>query len=273
MDELGTLGTEKHTGGVILKPPRNRSRFWFLTINNPDDTDAQKIRGMKEKWVFQYERGEVKGTLHIQATLGFKNPVDFTKIKEWFPRAKIERAKQVEACVKYCSKSDTRVDGPWSQGFYIPPIRILRPWQKKIVDDLLVQNDRQLLWISDINGGIGKTFLAKYLVENYNAIYINGSAKDMKCAIASWANKDDLICIFGFPRSKDGMISYAGIEEIKDGLFFSSKYEPVMINMRSPRILILANFDPDKKEMSSDRWDIRYGVDLTDTNDNKGLEI
>ncbi len=40
---------------------------------------------------------------------------------------------------------------------------ILRPWQKKVVQELSFQGDRQVLWVFDFDGGSGKSELVEYL--------------------------------------------------------------------------------------------------------------
>lgn len=91
------------------------TRQWFLTINNPDSDDLPKIPG-EVFAVWQKEVGAVCGTPHIHATLIHKNAVSFNKVKATHPRADIQRVKKTAAAIKYCSKEDTRVSGPWERG-------------------------------------------------------------------------------------------------------------------------------------------------------------
>lgn len=91
------------------------TRQWFLTINNPESEDLPMIPG-EVFAVWQKEVGAECGTPHIHATLIHKNAVSFNKVKATHPRAKIQRVKCVPAAIKYCSKEETRVNGPWERG-------------------------------------------------------------------------------------------------------------------------------------------------------------
>lgn len=262
----GTTGTK--TGGNTKPQSKReiRGRNWFLTINNPSFSDDTKIREL-EKYCFQYEKGE-SGTIHIQAVIGFKNPISFNSVKKMFNTAHIEPVKSINEALDYCNKSNTSISCNWSRGFKpqtpIKIIKELRPFQQKIVDNINFHDDRKINWYYDTHGNIGKTSLAKYLCVKYNALYVNGKGADMRYAVANWENKNELICIFGFARSLEGKISYTGIEDIKDGLFFSGKYESSMTIMNSPYIICLANWYPDTSEMSKDRWNI---IKLDDNED------
>ena len=60
---------------------------------------------------------------------------------------------------------------------------VLRQWQQKVVDDLKIQNNRKVMWVWEATGGIGKTFLAKYITTNLNGFYIqNGKNTDISYA-------------------------------------------------------------------------------------------
>lgn len=57
------------------------------------------------------EKG-AEGTLHIQAFIRFTNKRSSKALKKMFPRAHIEVAKHSFESWQYCSKLDTRVEGP-----------------------------------------------------------------------------------------------------------------------------------------------------------------
>lgn len=66
--------------------------------------------------VFQTEMGE-QGTLHFQGYLEFKAQVRFSHIKRFLPTAHIELARGTpQQCDEYCSKEETRMDGPYRFG-------------------------------------------------------------------------------------------------------------------------------------------------------------
>lgn len=93
-----------------------KARSFLLTINNPREDDKKNLEECGSDYlIFQLEKGE-QGTEHYQAFLYFKNARSFASIKKKFPRAHIERARNAKASIKYCSKEDTRVEGPWEFG-------------------------------------------------------------------------------------------------------------------------------------------------------------
>jgi len=89
-----------------------RGSWWSITINNPTDEDRLFLRAPPEfvkEMIYQDEVGTT-GTLHIQGCLN-TNQQRMTAIKEWLPRAHIEKAykQNGEALKNYCRKTDTAV--------------------------------------------------------------------------------------------------------------------------------------------------------------------
>lgn len=99
-----------------------QARRWFFTINNEERTDeefASYVQSLEHfKYVcFQRERGEKEQTEHIQMFLIFSVAKRFSTIKKYFPRAHIEEVKGTNVQARdYCSKSETRVSGPYEFG-------------------------------------------------------------------------------------------------------------------------------------------------------------
>lgn len=59
----------------------------------------------------------------------------------------------------------------------------LRPWQVTVVDDLKKQDNRKVMWVWESTGGVGKTWLAKYIAANLGGYYIqNGKNSDIAYA-------------------------------------------------------------------------------------------
>lgn len=87
-----------------------RSNCWSITINNPTQTDEYNIGLARQKgWKVegQLERGE-QGTEHYQLIL--RTPqVRFSAVKQVFPRAHIEVARNVQALKAYVQKDETRL--------------------------------------------------------------------------------------------------------------------------------------------------------------------
>lgn len=175
--DSGTVGT---TGGntntpVVDKSKKNRN--YFFTWNNPDISGsnlAQIFESYDAKWVFQLEEGK-NATRHYQGLIAFKNARSFSALKSEFPKWHIEVCKNLTSAVAYCSKADSRVEGPWFKGFKIKKdlktITNLYKWQEQIINILKEDaDDRKIYWLVDKDGNLGKTALCKYICKNYNAI-------------------------------------------------------------------------------------------------------
>lgn len=96
------------------------SRGWCFTINNPDADYAETLIGsIPHKYiVFQEERG-AQGTTHVQGYVYFANAKQVQAVSRMGPfrHAHLEIARgTAEQNRDYCTKEDTRVNGPWEDG-------------------------------------------------------------------------------------------------------------------------------------------------------------
>lgn len=256
----------------------DKSRAWFFTLNNPDRTPLEMHSDLlllePKSFVFQLEKGE-DGTPHYQGAVYCKNairmPLQLNKKIHW------ERCKSWVKAVKYCSKEETRIDGPWTYNCALPEkleiITVLKPWQNKVAEILRGKPDnRKILWLWEPTGNAGKTAMAKWICKHFEAIYLNGKGTDAKYAVQQVISKGKPldVVVFGYPRSSAEYVNYGCIEEIKDGIFFSGKYEAGMVMYNSPHVVVFSNEQPDLSKMSADRWDIRC-IDLMDVPPNPVL--
>lgn len=105
-----------------------RPRAICFTINNPSEDERRlfedRFVSSTGYGIWQLERG-ASGTLHIQGYGWRDKPTTFTKWKEIVGgRAHIEGARgTAEENKAYCSKQDTRVDGPFEHGVIPQPGR------------------------------------------------------------------------------------------------------------------------------------------------------
>lgn len=105
------------------RPPP--AKGWVFTLNNPEPQDEVREAllalaeddGPAEYIVFQLERG-AEGTLHFQGYVAWKNKKRFDPVRELLGgRAHVEKRKGSAAqAIAYCTKAETRVDGPWEAG-------------------------------------------------------------------------------------------------------------------------------------------------------------
>lgn len=95
-----------------------RYRRWFFTINNPQEADdpAQWDRSHITFCHWQKEQGE-SGTPHYQGLVVLDNNISLSALKaKYCSRGHFQVLKSVEAGVKYCSKEEGRLAGPFSFG-------------------------------------------------------------------------------------------------------------------------------------------------------------
>lgn len=268
MTQVDTVDTALHA----TRNTKDRGRYWCFTINNPIMSGEELSMTLSVgEYVFQLECGE-SGTNHYQGFIGFKNARTFASIKKLLPTAHIEKCKNMHAAKAYCSKSDTRIQGPWTNIVTREEIRdplkdvTLHEWQRNIIKLCDTQPDtRTIHWYHDSVGNSGKTSLAKHLCLTYpeKVLYLCGKAADMKYGVCEFIKKNDLkIVIIDLTRSVENFVSYQGIEEIKNGIFYNTKYESKMVIYNSPHVIVFANFEPELYKLSLDRWNI---VDINAT--------
>lgn len=268
--ELGTVG---HSFGCGLSnsrmSTRTRSRAWFFTWNNPEEgTVAQLGSTFSEvEYVCQLERGE-EGTPHLQGVIRFKNPREGPG-EDLFGLCHWERCRNWRAAVKYCTKVESRIDGPWTNVEGLTwretikdPLagRELYWWQKNVLELIEGEPDnRSIYWLWEPEGCAGKTSLAKHICLKYpkKAIYLNGCNKDILFGVSTRLEESDIkVAIFGLSRQDASYMSYRSLEQLKDGIFYSGKYESRMCMFNPPHVLVFANFAPDMVSLSFDRWKV-----------------
>lgn len=140
----------------------------------------------------------------------------------------------------------------------------LRQWQFDMDVELKKEpNDRKVLWVWEPTGNVGKSWFARWLVVNRDAIIMQpGRLQDMSYL---WAQKQSNIVIFDCSRTlapaEDAKYDpltacYQLAEQLKNGMVQSTKYVPTMVISDAPHVLFLANFAPTYAVLSADRWDV-----------------
>lgn len=162
----------------------NPIAIWSLTIGkndlSPDDIKSW-CKSKCSKWVFQLERGEQTGYLHYQCTVDLKTKTRFVEVPAgWTGHACAYQTSETRngSHFNYAMKDDTRVEGPWADNdepdFVHADIEgtSLRPWQQRCFDQLKSQNNRNIMFIKDEQGSVGKTHFAKWCYFYKKAILV-----------------------------------------------------------------------------------------------------
>lgn len=228
------------------------------------------MREKFERWVFQCERGERLGHLHLQGYACLKEKERPVPVGKWLgsnglPGVVVQpgSVNGKQALKKYCMKKDTRVAGPWAdKAIYLGQdlITTLYPWQEAVHQLVLSKpHPRKIYWFYDAIGGAGKSAFAKWLMFHHEVPCLTfGDAKDLLYVVQNFANRPAYL--FDLSRTKGGKCSmseiYQALESVKNGYFTSTKYESQMCLMQTPHVVVFSNHLPDMGCLSQDRWSI-----------------
>lgn len=180
----------------------------------------------------------------------FKNMLGFDK-------AHIEPTKDYFKAKAYCSKTETRIEGPYDEkSIFLNTPELTKSWQINAKAECLEKPDyRKIKWYVDIVGGAGKTDFCIHMYDTMKAcIFNNGKFSDIAYALP----ENPQIIIFDLPRTLEERVNYTAIEACKNGLIFSGKYESSMKRFNKPHVIVMANFEPDYNALSKDRWDVIF---------------
>lgn len=246
----------------------NQSKYWVFTLNNWTEEQSEIIESTFEQGGYKYIWGEEvgeSGTPHLQGYLEHEKRFRPSQLKfgdglKWNQIHWEKRRGTRKQAIEYCQKDGQYKTNMTIQRRLVKMTRnVLRPNQREICDKYVEPEDplfgREIHWYWEDVGGWGKSVIAKYMVDQMNAIVVSGAGKDVFCAIAEAVKEKDVpIVIFDVPRSQAGYVSYQAIEKLKDGLFFSGKYESGMVRFNSPHVICFANAPPEYEKLSEDRW-------------------
>ncbi len=92
------------------------SRYWLITVNNPDKDFEDYVDENISLLVGQQERG-AQGTLHWQLYVEFRNPVRIGTVKRVFDGCHAEKRRGSRSdALRYCTKDESREAGPFYRG-------------------------------------------------------------------------------------------------------------------------------------------------------------
>lgn len=137
----------------IGMPPVVQARAWVFTIFEPGlapdlankqvDNGRPRLRYL----IFQIERCPDTDRLHIQGYVQFKDPVRRGALQRWLgaPNCHVEKANgSADQNRAYCTKEETRVDGPWEIGQAVGQGQ--RTDLEALHDDLRNNSETRDLW-------------------------------------------------------------------------------------------------------------------------------
>lgn len=98
-------------------PKQSCARLYYVaTKNNPTAADYDNIKKLPYKYlVYQLEKGE-QGTPHFQIYIALKKAMRITALTKIFQAHYEARMGSHEQAKAYCTKEESRLDGPWEFG-------------------------------------------------------------------------------------------------------------------------------------------------------------
>lgn len=258
---------QRYPGGNTKTPgyPRVSGQYfkWFFTLKSENIQNIQLwevLDELSKKFHYQLELSE-SGYEHYQGCFSVHHKETFKAMKNrlGFSVIHLERCEDWLESVAYCTKKETRIDGPWNKSK--KPINCKKPemeWCTEVYDILAEKPDyRTIHWFVDTKGNNGKSWLTKWIWLNYkNVLLLNGKRNDIEYQVLKNGGCD--IAIYDVPRTNSDYVSYQSLENIKNGLVTSGKYEGGTVAFNNPHVIVFANCEPDYKKMSKDRWQIHY---------------
>lgn len=234
---------------------------WDFTLGESFSTvdDLKKfLRQTCKKWTFQLEKGEKTGFLHYQGRVSLK-----VKARKGPAHNGIHWSvthDENKDNLFYVIKTDTRVDGPWSDtDKYIPRQAReieLYTWQKQIVGDL-DWDTRTINVLFNPSENIGKSTLTNWAGSRGIArkLPVMDSHKDYMRMVMDCPKVR--LYLVDFPRALNKTQCcgfWSAIEEIKNGYAYDDRYGFKEEYFDCPNIWVFTNTLPDTTVLTGDRW-------------------
>jgi len=273
---------------------------WDFRMNSSDEYDYTKIIEqlsiLSKSFVFQLEQGEQNGYIHYQGRFSLIKKHRKSELMKMFNIIPVPN--YLEPSVKttfytgdmfYVMKTETRIDGPWSdkdikKDVYIPrqyrlEFNSLYPYQQFIFNSATVFDTRTINLIYDPLGNNGKSTIASYC-ELYGKGIDLPPVNDGQQLIQATCDicygkdlRDPSPIFFDLPRAmtKDNLNGlYTAIEQIKKGKLVDLRYKYKEWWIDSPQIWVFTNIEPNLNLLSRDRWVI-WTIDKDAFNNVKGI--
>lgn len=248
-----TTGTPHLQGFFNLKTPRKFSTlqkaFQGANLIKANGTDEQNFTYCTKTDLAPYKFGEPQSQgkrndldqLDEIIQLITTNPsASKYELMTQFPKAYSKHQRFIDSFIQEHANNSMKKE----------EITTFRPWQQSLINTLeQPADDRHIIWIHDPTGGIGKTRLARWLVDHKNAFYTNGG----KSIDITYSYNHQPIVIFDYVRESQDFVSYSTIEQLKNGILSSNKYQSCLKRFPSPHVVVFANFTPLEGKFSADR--------------------
>lgn len=146
---------------------------------------------------------------------------------------------------------------------FIKPLERLREWQEDALVKLNAQNDRNILFIIDEEGGKGKSVLGNHLAVTENAFLCTGGREaDLTYAFRAHLKMYPLskIAIIDMARCNDlDHFPWNFMENLKNNRMVNKKYKSETFYFHPQKVIVFMNQEPERSKLSNDRFnDVIY---------------
>lgn len=163
-------------------------------------------------------------------------------VAEQMPGMFLRHHRGIEAYIDVMRQKPSVEDG------FVP-----RVWQSEVIEVVSGEaDDRSILWVTDVQGGHGKTRLATHLIRNFGAVQLSGRMADMKYG---YMMNQAPIVVIDITRASAECVKhlYSIAEELKSGRLFNTKYRCVNFFFTPPHVVMFSNTTWDRTLFSEDR--------------------
>lgn len=133
--------------------------------------------------------------------------------------------------------------------------RLLKDWQISVINRLMKQDPRQVLFVVDEVGNAGKSELTKFLLCRFNAFVSTGGKVCDLMHIHS--KKKYEYAVFDMARCNNpDFYPWGFIEMLKNGWYQTTKYDGQTVVCGVQKVVMFMNQMPNLYKLSNDRYDI-----------------
>lgn len=140
----------------------------------------------------------------------------------------------------------------------------LRSWQRELLETLDRQTERQITWVWESRGNVGKSWMTGYLQVMEGALVLDSGRFADMAHIFSKVSATNKLVVFDLSRTLEKEESgpdflkgiYKLAENLKNGHLVTGKYDGSSLVFESQKVVFFANFPPCRSCWSQDRYDI-----------------
>lgn len=252
-------------------------KSWCFTVYNYTDemigAMCAKCAEENIKYIFGCEICPTTNRPHLQCFISFggdKKSRWRSVFKGILPESTNRRSCKGSdmANYDYCSKDQKYYTNIKVLNCYRKKEIVLRPWQAWVEERIHYQceNDRQILWIYDLVGNIGKNTLITYLKRTYGGVAISGKKRHILSV--AFELPQTRLWMLDRPRYDCDAVPYGTLESLRNGSWmsgFGKNTGSIELDF-NPVVCVFCNHLPEWGRMSADKWDVWEIVDSTPIN-------